>query len=98
MKQNKNYDEMNEAYKMLDGAPSATGVSDAAKGIHPKKDKVQYRIDTENQNERLYEDMDHDEEGKQLDPSEKRHPQSKCKDIDEAYSMLFEALAIITKK
>lgn len=99
MKNKTNTEPMDEAYKMLDGAPSATGVSDAAKGKHPKKDDVQYREDTEDMNDRLYEDMEHDEEGKQKDPAKARYnPDSKCMDIDEAYSMLFEALAIITKK
>jgi hypothetical protein len=95
----KDTEPMDEAYKMLDGSPSATGVSDAAKGKHPAKDDVQYREDTEDMNDRLYKKMEHDEEGGEKDPSEDSYKQDgKCTDIDEAYSMLFEALAIIMKK
>jgi hypothetical protein len=38
MIKNKDNDEMQEAYKLLDGEPSATAVSDAAKGEKPKTD------------------------------------------------------------
>jgi len=98
MKTKKETEPMEEAYKMLDGTPSATGVSDAAKGEHPKKDEVDFREKTEEKNERLYDQMEHDSEGNEKDPADKPEGQDKkCSDINEAYSMLFEALAIITK-
>ena len=70
-----NTEPMNEAYKMLDGAPSATGVSDAAKGIMPKTAMQ----DTEDQLEA------------------KTNRMMGCHDINEAYAMLFESLAVIMK-
>lgn len=71
---------MDDAYKSLDGSPSATGVSDAAKGNQPANDNEQFRDDTNEHNDRLYGGGD-----------------AKCMDINQAYAMLFESLAVIMK-
>lgn len=86
----KDNDEMQEAYKLLDGSPSATGVSDAAKGQVPKTDNEQYREDSEEQNEKLYGEDEH--EGMMH-----KMMASNCQDIDEAYACLFESLATIIR-
>jgi hypothetical protein len=75
-------DPMDEAYKLLDGQPSATGVSDAAKGLAPKSDNEDREDNQIAHDERLYGSADK----KQV-----------CTDIDEAYAMLFESLAIIMR-
>lgn len=85
MKTKTNTDPMDEAYKMLDGQPSATGVSDAAKGLAPKNDDEDYRDNQEEKNDRLYDGEDA--------PDKKQM----CHDIDEAYAMLFESLSVIMR-
>lgn len=75
-----NTDPMDEAYRLLDGKPSATGVSDAAKGLAPKNDNEDFRDNEEAYNDRLY-----------------GGNKQACRDIDEAYAMLFESLAIIMR-
>lgn len=73
---------MDEAYKLLDAKPSATGVSDAAQGLAPKNDDEDFRENEEEQLERQY-------------GGGKPRPAS-C-DIDDAYAMLFESLAVIMR-
>jgi len=51
---NQTNDPMEEAYKQLDGSPSATGVSDAARGIQPENDDESFRENTEQKNKQLY--------------------------------------------
>lgn len=83
MKQNKKpeEDEMDKAYKMLDASPSSTGVSDAAKGEVPENEQAEEEHEAVAMSKRL-----DGEVATQL-----------THEIQNAYSMLFEALAIITK-
>jgi len=92
MKDKTNTDPMDEAYKMLDGQPSATGVSDAAKGLAPKNDDEDFRENEEEKNDKLYGET----EGE--DPKEESQDKKQmCHDIDEAYAMLFESLSVIMR-
>lgn len=90
MKPKTKTDPMDEAYKLLDAQPSATGVSDAAKGLAPKNDN-EAREDTEDAKEdKLY--------GTSESPSEDAGDKKQmCDDIDEAYAMLFESLSVILR-
>lgn len=78
---------MDEAYKLLEGTPSATGVSDAAQGLAPKNDDEDFRDKTEEINERRI--------GTDTPKEESVERPSQC--LDDAYAMLFESLAVIMK-
>lgn len=79
----KQTDPMNDAYKMLMlGAPSSTGVSDAAKGNVPQNDMQE-------------EAAENDQKQVRLGIQSPQDP--KCTDIQNAYAMLFESLAVIMK-
>lgn len=71
---------MEEAYKMLSGAPAGDGVSRAAKGQMPEQD-LQER-----------EDFQEEKVARQFG-----EPKMNSSDLEKAYAMLFESLAMITR-
>lgn len=75
----------NEMYKQLTGSPGLTSVSDAAKGEKPETLAE-------------FEESYHDEWASKVDgkPHTVVSPEE-CHDIEEAYAMLFESLAMIAR-
>ena len=81
---------MEEAYKMLGGTPSATAVSDAAKGDKPLTDDEQRMKEAP-------EDPTQDEAEDKEEGEYKKTEGVECSDLEEAYAMLFEGLATIIR-
>lgn len=82
-----NTEPMDEAYKMLSGSPSSTGVSDAAKGVMPQSAAEEVDENNTQKTQRVMGQAD----------DETTEPANYCDDINAAYAMLFESLAVIMK-
>lgn len=83
-------DPMEEAYKQLDGAPSMTAVSDAARGKQPTNQYQQAEIDNQEKENNL--DGSNPPESAQEDSIGYSGAE-----VEQAYAQLFESLATILK-